>query len=287
METFIRDICNPDPTDPDFPFARHKDFFDGHSWASGLFQQANGKGQESSSEAANAYYGTYLYALATSNAELQKFAHLMLMMEIQAVQWYWHMPNEAVYDSVFSASRMVGNVGALDVTVSTWFGNQLAYVHGINLMPVTAVTGLLFEPSYVSKEWQVLGPLLPPVGGAGDEGGDAGNGGHAFKQMCSANAQCASMNLEGLCCPTATGEFLACCDSSPSSSLPSGGLSDEWKSLLYILHAVIDREAAWKEISMVGGFGTGGSRTNALMWAGSRVPFIDANITSAGQVDKR
>jgi endo-1,3(4)-beta-glucanase len=50
METLIRDICNPDPTDPDFPFARHKDFFDGHSWASGLFQQANGKGQESSSE---------------------------------------------------------------------------------------------------------------------------------------------------------------------------------------------------------------------------------------------
>ena len=50
METIIRDFCNPDPTDPDFPFARHKDFFDGHSWASGLYPQANGKGQESSSE---------------------------------------------------------------------------------------------------------------------------------------------------------------------------------------------------------------------------------------------
>ena len=50
LETIIRDICNPDPTDPDFPFARHKDFFDGHSWASGLYLQANGKGQESSSE---------------------------------------------------------------------------------------------------------------------------------------------------------------------------------------------------------------------------------------------
>jgi endo-1,3(4)-beta-glucanase len=50
LETIVRDICNPDPSDPDFPFVRHKDFFDGHSWASGLFQQANGKGQESSSE---------------------------------------------------------------------------------------------------------------------------------------------------------------------------------------------------------------------------------------------
>ena len=30
--------------------SRHKDYFDGHSWASGLWQQGNGKGQESSSE---------------------------------------------------------------------------------------------------------------------------------------------------------------------------------------------------------------------------------------------
>jgi endo-1,3(4)-beta-glucanase len=50
LDSFIRDFCNPDPTDLDFPVARHKDFFDGHSWASGLFQQSNGKGQESSSE---------------------------------------------------------------------------------------------------------------------------------------------------------------------------------------------------------------------------------------------
>lgn len=50
IETIVRDICNPDSSDPDFPFFRHKDLFDGHSWASGLFQQGNGKGQESSSE---------------------------------------------------------------------------------------------------------------------------------------------------------------------------------------------------------------------------------------------
>lgn len=50
FDTLVRDICNYDAGDPDFPIARHKDFFDGHSWASGLFQQANGKGQESSSE---------------------------------------------------------------------------------------------------------------------------------------------------------------------------------------------------------------------------------------------
>ena len=32
----------------------------------------------------------------------------MLHMEIQATQVYWHMPNDDIYGSVFSASRMVG-----------------------------------------------------------------------------------------------------------------------------------------------------------------------------------
>jgi Glycosyl hydrolase family 81 C-terminal domain len=71
METIIRDFCNPDPTDPDFPFARHKDFFDGHSWASGLYPQANGKGQESSSEVRyTLYIIPYLVILTSSYGRL-------------------------------------------------------------------------------------------------------------------------------------------------------------------------------------------------------------------------
>lgn len=50
VESLVRDICNMDEKDPKFPYARHKDFFDGHSWASGIVLQGNGKGQESSSE---------------------------------------------------------------------------------------------------------------------------------------------------------------------------------------------------------------------------------------------
>ena len=49
---------------PFFPGARHKSWFDGHSFASGLFPAANGKSQESSSEAVNCYYGVYLWSLA-------------------------------------------------------------------------------------------------------------------------------------------------------------------------------------------------------------------------------
>ena len=84
-------------------------------------------------KAANAYYGCYLYALATANPPLVQFAHTLLTMEIQAAQSYWHMPNDDIYDGVFASGRMVGNVGGLDVTASTWFGTQPEYVHGINM----------------------------------------------------------------------------------------------------------------------------------------------------------
>jgi len=49
MDSIMRDIC-ANTGDAAFPFIRHKDFFDGHSWASGLFTEANAKNQESSSE---------------------------------------------------------------------------------------------------------------------------------------------------------------------------------------------------------------------------------------------
>ena len=111
----------------------------GHSWASGLFHQGNGKGQESSSEAVNAYYGAYLYGLASGNADFTKFAQTMLTMEVHATKTYWHMTPSAaadkppIYDAVFAANLMVGNMGAIDVTASTWFGSKLEFLHGINM----------------------------------------------------------------------------------------------------------------------------------------------------------
>lgn len=84
-------------------------------------------------QAVNAYYGSVLFAGAIGNIDFQKFSQLMLSMEIQATQYYWHMNNDDIYDNIFSSSKMVGNVGALDATTSTWFGNELEYVHGINM----------------------------------------------------------------------------------------------------------------------------------------------------------
>lgn len=83
-----------------FPGARHKIWFDGHSFASGMFPFGNGKSQESSSEAVNAYYGAYLWSLvrngAADNPSLDDskqtdFARLLLATELRGAKTYWHM----------------------------------------------------------------------------------------------------------------------------------------------------------------------------------------------------
>ena len=58
----IRDIANPSSEDSFFPTFRHKDWYQGSSWASGIaVSPLNGRNQESSSEAIASYEAIALY----------------------------------------------------------------------------------------------------------------------------------------------------------------------------------------------------------------------------------
>ena len=63
----VRDIANPSADDPFFPTWRHKDWYLGSSWASGIGcyldgePYANGRNQESSSESISAYEGVAMF----------------------------------------------------------------------------------------------------------------------------------------------------------------------------------------------------------------------------------
>ena len=153
-----------------FPMSRHKSWFDGHSWASGLFPAANGKSQESTSEAINCYYGAYLWSMIRHNkiaSDVTDFSQLLLSTEIRAAKMYWHMLplsvtgnntslNSHIYPPEFEENYMAGNVGMLDVSATTWFGDDPLYVHMINVIPITAITNLLFEKDYVQYEYPFL-----------------------------------------------------------------------------------------------------------------------------------
>lgn len=50
VNVLVRDVANPSTKDKYFPVHRAFDWYHGHSWAHGLYETADGKDQESSSE---------------------------------------------------------------------------------------------------------------------------------------------------------------------------------------------------------------------------------------------
>jgi len=168
--SLVRDIANPSTQDPYFPITRHKDWWMGHSWAAGLFDFADSKDQESSSEATNAYYGIYLLGLAMQNNDLADFGRVLLATEIRSTHTYWHISTlqQQIYPPLFAANKIVGIVWSDKVDYATWFGGNVEYIHGIQMLPFTPITEQLLSAPWVAQEYPVVAVALnrtdPPLG---------------------------------------------------------------------------------------------------------------------------
>ncbi|MBN8584999.1 MAG: T9SS type A sorting domain-containing protein [Ignavibacteria bacterium] len=144
-----REIANPSRGDNYFALQRYKDWYDGHSWANGLVPYGGGKNQESSSEAANAWYGLYLFGLAMNNASpnaqysnMLNQGQLMLSQEVRSVQKYYYAnQTNPVYPAVYTNQfKTVTNMYQGRIDASTFFGSVNYYATGIQVVPVTPVT---------------------------------------------------------------------------------------------------------------------------------------------------
>ncbi|POM62364.1 Endo-1,3(4)-beta-glucanase [Phytophthora palmivora] len=155
--SIVRDIASPDQTDTFFPFTRHFSWFDGHSFASGVYTLEGGKSQESVSEAINAYYGVYLVGKSFKVPEIEHIGHLLLALEIRGAQTYWQMPSSSdIYEPIYAANKMTGQVAATKVSYTTWFGPQVEHMHLINMIPFTPITDAFLKPAYVQEEYPIL-----------------------------------------------------------------------------------------------------------------------------------
>lgn len=146
----LRDIGNPSSSDPYFTKHRMLDWYDGNSWANGMYDAGAGRNQESSSEATNAWYGMYLYGMATNNENIKNTGRLMLASEIRAARFYYHIdPNNSPYPTSYTNSwHVVGNLWHSLITNSTFFGKKIRYVYGIQIIPTTPITEELLSKDY-------------------------------------------------------------------------------------------------------------------------------------------
>lgn len=138
---------------------RHKDWYTGHSWATG-FQPANisnpysgpvQRQQESCSEAINCYYGAYLVA---KRMNLQDIAHISaacLQSEIYAIQnYYYGIRNDYLY-TLPAISMILNNSVQMTLdfgTVPDSYNGRAMTIYGIESLPFTEIAELQISSSF-------------------------------------------------------------------------------------------------------------------------------------------
>jgi len=153
VNDMIRDIANPSPnSDPYFTQFRHLDWFEGHSWAAGLQPNGDGRNQESTSEAVNAWYGINLWGLATNQPDLRNVGRYLQALETRAATLYWQMPSyNNVYPSDFAQQKVIPLLFANKAFNGTWFGLSDDILVGIETLPFTPASHELLPKAWMQE----------------------------------------------------------------------------------------------------------------------------------------
>ena len=161
----VKDICNP-VVDFYAWKTRHKDWYGGHSWATGVDSEVN-RQQESSGEAINGYYAAYLVSNSIlTDPTLASTAGVCMWLEILASQQYYQMYAPGARIGVMSN---VGNVGIIftqgKALTLDWamqpnnFNGRAIGMYGIQTLPYTEITAHLLQTQ--NNYWQSILPNLP------------------------------------------------------------------------------------------------------------------------------
>ncbi|KAA8530535.1 hypothetical protein F0562_005244 [Nyssa sinensis] len=132
-----------------YPRLRCFDLWKLHSWAGGLTEFADGRNQESTSEAVNAYYSAALMGLAYGDTHLVAIGSTLSAMEIQSAQTWWHVRGgDTLYAEDFTReNRVVGVLWANKRDSGLWFAppDWRECRLGIQLLPLLPISEVLFS----------------------------------------------------------------------------------------------------------------------------------------------
>jgi endo-1,3(4)-beta-glucanase len=139
-----------------FPRLRCFDAFVLHSWAGGLVEFADGRNQESTSEAIHAYYAAALAGLAYKDRSLVDTGLTLAALESHSAQSLWHIPRGSVlYDPEFvEENRVVSVLWSTKRDSGLWFAGaeRRDCRLGIQVLPITPVTEFIFTDKHFARE---------------------------------------------------------------------------------------------------------------------------------------
>ena len=154
VNALARDVSNPSALDQYFPIFRMFDWYNGHSWAHGLFESGDGKDEESSSEDTMFAYGLKMWGHAVGDSSMEARGNLMLAVLSRALQNYFLMEADNVNQpATFIGNKAPGITFENKVDHTTYFGNNLEYIEGIHMLPIMPFSTLTRTLNFVAQEW--------------------------------------------------------------------------------------------------------------------------------------
>ncbi|MBN1384593.1 MAG: T9SS type A sorting domain-containing protein [Elusimicrobia bacterium] len=130
IDLMIRSFASPYRDDTMFPFLRTFDPYEGHSWASW-----EGKDQESSSEAMNAWAAIYLWGLITDNDTFRDLGIWGYVTEYTAIREYYYDIDDDKYGTEYPFN-MASIIRGEKVSYATHYSTAARDVHAIQMLPL-------------------------------------------------------------------------------------------------------------------------------------------------------
>lgn len=154
VDMLVRDYANPSPVDPFFPVNRMFDWYHGHSFAHGLFESADGRDQESSSEDTMAAYAIKMWGMVSGDVNMAARGNLMLAVQARALNMYYlYSDGNTVEPSDFVGNRVAGILFENKIDHTTYFGANIEYIQGIHMLPLLPSTPFIRPADFVAQEW--------------------------------------------------------------------------------------------------------------------------------------
>jgi endo-1,3(4)-beta-glucanase len=162
VDSLIRDTTNPSRQDMHFPRFRSFDWFDLHSWSRGVTPSADGKDQESTSEEVNLLYGIHLWGGVTSRPSLKRLGTVMLSLAAASIREFFLMKvDNPHHHPDFARNHVTGIYFQNKATYTTWFGENIEYIHGIQMLPLSPALQLTRKRDFCEQEWTNILQHLP------------------------------------------------------------------------------------------------------------------------------
>ncbi|RCK57328.1 hypothetical protein Cantr_06851 [Candida viswanathii] len=129
-QVLLRDTCSPQ-ADEWFPQFRSFDFYNGHSWAHGIFPSGDGKDNESSSEMYHFARAVKLFGSVSGDHSLEKRGELMLAIMRRSVNMYMlYADDNKVQPSNFIGNKVSGILFENKIDYSTYLEEALLAMSG-------------------------------------------------------------------------------------------------------------------------------------------------------------